>query len=81
MNDRDSIIQGFDLGPGVSIDCGATPPGSTEAAALPKRPNDTLMQTLARIAIIHERMDETPGDRTEEYIREARGGGMYGTGK
>ena len=45
-----------------------------------KRRNERLLATLARIAIIHERMKGSSGERTEEYLREARDGGMYGSG-
>lgn len=41
--------------------------------------NVSLRKTLERIAAIHATMGESSGARTEELIREARAGGMYGT--
>ena len=81
MDDQDSIIQEYDHGTGSSSGSSDTAPARPlEKTGLPKRRNESLLATLARIAIIHERMKGTSGDRTEEYIREARDGGMYGTG-
>lgn len=71
MDDRDSIHD---------LESETAPTAESESLAQPKkpRPNESLRLTLARIALIHARMGYTSGDRTQEYIREARDGGMYG---
>ena len=71
MDDRDSIHD---------VESESVPATEAESVAQPQkpRPNESLMRTLARIAVIHARMGFSSGDRTQEYIREARDGGMYG---
>ena len=85
MNTQQMQIVGFGAGSAVSTGSGMQPMHSsgTVAFAVPvmgfKWQNVSLKQTLERIAVIHARMGMTSGNRTEEYIREARAGGMYGS--
>ena len=71
MDDRDSIQD-------VNSESVPSTNDDVPVGQVSPRRNEALMQALARIAMIHAKMGFTPGDRTQEYIREARAGGMFG---
>jgi hypothetical protein len=43
-------------------------------------PNIALEEALGKIREVHEKMNPKQGKDSLEYLREARGGGMYGNG-
>jgi hypothetical protein len=86
MKVQTSPIIGFGSGLGTSSRIG-TPSSQSHGAvafAIPSTPftwqNASLIKTLESIAAIHATMRESSGEQTEGYVREARSGGMYGTG-